>query len=331
MAAISTAPPRLPSRAQVALLKLRLTMLGTFAAVVAIATLLIEAVLLTLGLPALSVYLILPLVVVINLLQWLFGPYIINAVYRVRPLAQDEEPWLHEAVQRYSRACGLSRTPKLMLAQIDIPNAFAYGSPLSGPMVAVTSGILRGMPAEELEAVIGHELGHLKHRDVAFMLMVSLIPAVIYYLGYMLYMSAWFRAGYGRQGSPLLVAAVGMGLMVISFFFNLFVFFLSRLRETYADANAAMVVPDGARKLQRALARILLLSGRIKKDQALQHSQLKLFFISDPAQGVRGYEDVDELVERLKASKESLLVELFSTHPSPGRRLRYLDAFIPPA
>jgi heat shock protein HtpX len=328
MAEISTLPPRLPSRAQVALLKLRLTMLGTFAAVVAIATLLIEAVLLGLGLPALSVYLILPFVVFINVLQWLFGPYIINAVYRVRRLGREEEPWLHEAVERISRACGLRRTPQLMLAQIDIPNAFAYGSPLSGPMVAVTSGILKNMPQEELEAVIGHELGHLKHRDVAFMLMVSLIPAVIYYLGYTLYMSAWFRAGNGRQGSPVLLGLLGMGLMVVSFFFNLFVFFMSRMRETYADANAAMVVPEGARRLQRALARILMISGRVRKEEALQHSQLKLFFISDPSQGIRGYDDVDEVVQRLKASKESLLVELFSTHPPPGKRLRYLDAFI---
>jgi len=315
---------------RLSLLKLRLAMIGTWALVTALATLLFVGVLTLLGIPFIGLYGIIGFVVFFHLIQWLLGPSIVNAVYRVKPADESEFRWLHEAVRRLSEKSGLKKTPKLMVADIDIPNAFAYGSPSSGPMVAVTRGLLRSLPKDEVEAVIGHELGHLKHRDIVVMMAISIIPAVIYYLGYTLYISGWF-GGYGYRDARSnvgLLLLVGIALIVASFIFNLFVFYMSRLREYYADAHAAMVVKDGARRLQRALVRIMQSSGRFRRQDLSHYSQFKAFFIADPEKPLRVVGDVDAIVEELKRQRPGILSELFSTHPHPAKRLRNLDNFI---
>jgi len=312
------------------LLRLRLAMIGAWIAVTVLGMLVIAGVLALLG-AGIAVAWILGFVLSLYVVQWLLGPYLINAVYRVRPLGEGEEPWLHDAVSRIAERAGISR-PRLMLAQVDVPNAFAYGSPLTGNMVAVTKGLLDRLPRDEVEAVLGHELGHLKHRDVYVMMMVGLLPAVVYYLGYTLYMSGIFGGGGGgRNGNGGLLLLVGLALIALSFLFNLFVFYVSRLREYYADSHSASVVPDGARKLQRALARILAASGRVPRREARSASALKMFLISDPDQSVSWHGDIDELVEALKEERPSLWEELFSTHPHPAKRLRFLDSLIAPS
>ncbi len=318
----------LPQRARLSLLKLRISMIGIWAVVTGLATLILAGVLLYLGMPLYGLYGILGFVIAFHFLQWLMGPYIINAIYRVRELKRTEYPWLHEAVAKISVASGLSKPPRLMLAEIDIPNAFAYGSPLTGNMVAVTRGLLRALDRDEIEAVVGHEIGHLKHKDVILMMMISLIPAIIYYIGYSLYLSGWFGGGYReRDEGGGLIILIGILLIAVSYLFNLFIFYMSRLREYYADSHAATVVRNGARSLQRGLVKIMIATGRIPKAKRGAHNQLKMFFISDPDIAVRGYGDVDRIVEEIKREKPSLLLELFSTHPHPAKRLRFLDQF----
>ncbi len=313
--------------ARFSLIKLRLAMIGTWALITALASLLFMAVLSYLKLPFYGLYGLLGFVVFFHLIQWIAGPHLVNAVYRVKPADEREFAWLHQMVRRLAEASNLKKTPKVMIANIDIPNAFAYGSPTTGPMVAVTRGLVRSLPRDELEAVIGHEVGHLKHRDIAVMLMISIIPALIYYLGQMLYISGWF-GGYRDRGGGGSLFLVGIGLMIASFIFNLFVFYMSRLREYYADAHAAMVVKDGARKLQRALVRIMQGSGRFRRAELSHYSQFKAFFIADPEEPLRVVGDVDTIVEELKNQKPSIWSELFSTHPHPAKRLRHLDKFI---
>ena len=321
-----------PARARPSLLKLRLSMIGVWAAVTGLATLILTAILLYLGMPIYGIYGILGFVVVFHIFQWLIGPYIINAIYHVREVRSHEYPWLHRIVEKLSRRSGLDKPPKLMIAEIDIPNAFAYGSPLTGNMVAVTRGLLNTLDEDEVEAVLGHEIGHLKHKDVIVMMMVSLIPAIIYYIGYSLYISGWF-GGYGeeREGEGAgLVLLIGILLMVVSYIFNLFVFYMSRLREYYADSHSAMVAENGARNLQRGLVKIMMATGRLRRYlRGRSYSQLKMFFIADPDMRLKRFRgNVDELIEEVKREKPSVLVELFSTHPHPAKRLRFLDQFI---
>lgn len=318
----------LPQRTRISLAKLRLAMLGTWAAIIGLTTLILVALMLYLKIPFLNIYSILGIVVFLHIIQWFIAPYIINAIYKVRPVGENEYPWLHEAVSRISASSGLKKKPRLMIAEINIPNAFAYGSPLTGSMVAVTRGLLNTLPPEEVEAVVAHEIGHVKHRDMTYMMMISIIPALIYYIGYMMYISGLLGGSRSERGGNALAVLIGLGLMVLSFVFNLFVFYFSRLREYYADSHAALSIRNGARNLQRALVRIMSASGRFRRDYISSHDQLKMLFIADPDVKVRSYGDVDELVERVKREKPSILTELFSTHPHPSKRLRHLDKFI---
>lgn len=312
---------------RVSLLGLRVGMFAIWLAVVGTATLLFTALILYLGLPTFYLYGVIGFVVFLNIIQWLFGPYLINAVYRVSQADEAAYPWLYQMVDEVARRSGMRQRPKVMIANIDIPNAFAYGSPLTGPMVAVTSGLLGRLPREELEAVIAHEVGHLKHRDVVVMLMISLIPAIIYYIGYTLYISGLF-GGARRNGGGAAPILIGIGLIVLSFIFNLFVFLMSRLREYYADSHAATVVSDGARRLQRALVRIMTLSGRLRPESRVKTEQLKMFFISDPEHAIDPYIDVDKAIDELRRMKPSALSDLFSTHPHPSKRIKHLDRFL---
>ena len=142
----------------------------------------------------LSLYTIGIFVVVLNVAQWLLSPYLVGWIYKVKEMPQNENLQVHQMVSDLSRKSGIS-TPKLMLSQIPLPNAFAYGSPLTGSRVAVTQGLLTNLDNGEVEAVIGHELGHLKHRDVQVMMVVSFLPALFYYIGYSMMLSGIFGGG----------------------------------------------------------------------------------------------------------------------------------------
>jgi Zn-dependent protease with chaperone function len=139
------------------------------------------------------------LTVILILFQWLLSPLFINLVYRARPPRTPEEKRYEEMLKEVARSSGI-KPPKLRIAEVEVPNAFSYGSPLSGSYVAVTRGLLNLMPDEEVKAVLGHEVGHLKHRDVSWLLALSVIPLAVYYLGQMLVWSGFLSAALTRRG-----------------------------------------------------------------------------------------------------------------------------------
>jgi heat shock protein HtpX len=209
--------------------------------------------------------------------QWLFSPAFINTFYGVkvidRPRSSDER-WLKETVERLARKAGFKKPPKIGIAWgLGIPNAFAYSSPIYGSYIAVTPSLLSNMPREEVEAVLAHEVGHLKHRDVMMMLAVSFIPILIYELGrYLMYMSFFgFGYGYGRdreeRGGALYILAIALLLIIVGIIFHFLVRHFNRLREYYADAHSAMSIGDPT-PLQRALARLDLMYKGIKRHMA---------------------------------------------------------------
>ena len=319
-------------------LRLKAYMVGTLAAVIGVSTLFFAIILSLLG--ALNIIALVSLVAVFNIAQWLFAPYLIEAIYQIREVGVRESPRLHKVVERLARRSGLPK-PKVMLANIPIPNAFAYGSPLSGYKVAVTKGLLNTLEEEEVEAVLGHELGHLKHRDVQIMMIASFLPSIFYIIGRSFLISAYYRPiERGREGeaaSPWLIGALSIGMY---FLLSLIVLGLSRLREYYADFHSVSVVKDGARKLSEALAKIVYSTGRMRMryGSALAFSSFKPLFITDPD---RSETDIIEmsayarykdraLVERLLRRRLTLidhLMELFSTHPNIVKRLKALQAY----
>jgi heat shock protein HtpX len=314
--------------------KLRLSMAGTLALIFGLSTLVFAVVmslagvfdLLTLGV----------LVVAFNIVQWLISPYLVGAIYRARELPENENPQLHQMVENLSQKSKISK-PKLMLAQIPLPNAFAYGSPLTGNRVAVTQGLLTSLNEGEVEAVLGHELGHLRHRDVQVMMVVSFLPALFYYIGFSLMLSSAYRGRRDEGGSTL----IGIGFMAFSWVLNLFILYLSRLREYYADRHSVSVVDNGAQKLSTGLAKIVNTTRNLKNAKKIQKDKpnagaFKALFITDPD---RASVDSAELSAMNAPSDQKLvqeilskeltfadkLIEVLSTHPNIVKRLRVLQ------
>jgi heat shock protein HtpX len=274
-------------------------------------------------------------VVAFNLLQWLISPYIIDALYRVREIPENENPKLHETIENLSRKSGIKK-PRLMLAQIPIPNAFAYGSPIAGNRVAITSGLLKTLDDGEVEAVIGHELGHLRHRDVQIMMFVSLLPALFYYLGYSLMISSSYGKKREEGGGA---ALLGMGLVAFSMFLTyVCVSFLSRVREYYADRHSASIVEEGSRKLSTGLAKIVHTTRNMKKmGRTMQNlNAFKALFIADPDRAdldaaaistttASGDQKLVQEILSQKLTTADRVIEIFSTHPNIVKRLRALQ------
>ncbi|MGQ9470000.1 MAG: zinc metalloprotease HtpX, partial [Nitrososphaerales archaeon] len=276
------------------------------------------------------------LVIAFNLIQWLIAPYMIDAMYRVKAVSRNDDPKLYGMVEKLSRRANI-KMPKVMIARIPIPNAFAYGSPIAGRRVAVTETLLKTLEDEEVEAVIGHELGHLKHRDVQIMMFASVLPAIFYFIAYSFMLSAWFGGGRRNGGLAILI---GLACMVIYWILSLFVLGLSRLREYYADRHSVAIVDDGSRKLSEALAKIVDYSANMKyrsHQQASAFNSFRSLFIADPERADRDYQEMErfsghsrdrQLVERIlsrKVTTADKVLELFSTHPNIVKRLRALQ------
>jgi len=311
--------------------KLRLSLVGTLAIIIGLSTLFFTVLL---SLTGLFNYLTLGIfVVAFNLIQWLIAPYLIDAIYRVRQVSKSDEPKLVEMVERLSQKSNI-KTPKVMIAKIPLPNAFAYSSPIAGSRVAVTEGLLKTLESEEVEAVVGHELGHLKHRDVQVMLFVSILPAVFYYIGYSMLLSSRYSREERNGGAAL----IGLASIALYWVLTMFTLYLSRAREYFADRHSAEIVEDGPRKLSEGLAKIVYATKNMKKfnrNMGSLHS-FKALFISDPdrvdADAVSithmnaslGDQKLVEEVLRRKITTLDKIVEVFSTHPNIVKRLRAL-------
>ena len=322
-------------------IKLKLSMFGSVAAIIGITTLaflfFIEF------FTDLTFYYAVVFAVIFNLFQWLIAPYIIQAAYKCVE-ADEREYWnLHRILDKICTDSDLRKKPKLMIAEVQLPNAFAYGNFLTGSRVAVTRGLLTTLEIEEIEAVMAHEIGHIKHKDMSIMMFVSLLPAIFYWIGrvmmYSIWLSSWGTRD--RRGGSAILVAIGFFSLLIYFFLNLFVLAFSRLREYYADEHAALTIHDGSRKLSEALAKINIYMTKMiaRNPRAVlvpSHLAFRPLLITDPERAaseakqlqiLTGYSDY-ELVEMLRRRKLKLsdkIMEIFSTHPNITKRLRRLE------
>ncbi|MDS0256336.1 zinc metalloprotease HtpX [Thermoplasmatales archaeon AK] len=265
-----------------------------------------------------SILFILLFILIIDIVQWLFGPYLITAMYRAKRISATDPQFGHvvELVQEVCRLNG-QKMPEVYIANVNYPNAFAYGSPLTGRRMAITLPTLRILNDDELKAVVGHEIGHLKHHDVEMLLAIGLIPSLLFYLGYIMI----FSGGGRRQGGYAILVAII--LMVVSFIFNILILGINRMRESYADLNAAETVPNGAGSLQTALAKIVANSGRGVSHQKSASSFVEMLMFNNPSNA--SAQDHEELLNRWKYMKVGFLSDFFSDHPHPARRIQMLE------
>jgi len=282
-----------------------------------------------------SFYLIISLVMMF--IQYMLGPKLIEWSMRVRYIKREENPRLFQAVESLSVRANIPM-PRIGIAQIDIPNAFAFGRSVKDGRVCVTSGIMRLLDDEELKAVLGHELTHLKNRDVLTITLLSVIPMIMYQI-------AWQFLFYGRRRDERSGNTVLIGIAAFLFYFvtNLLVLYASRIREYFAD-RGSVVLGNQPKALASSLYKLAYGSARLNQESLKQTEGLKAFFINDPSQGRKevlelsqldldksGTIDASELELLRKAnirlSLGDKMLELLSTHPNMLKRIKQLSEY----
>lgn len=234
------------------------------------------------------------------LAQWYFSDKIVLWSSGAKIVSKEEYPRLHEIVERLSTNSGLPK-PKVAMVNSPVPNAFATGKSPKSSLVAVTTGILDLLDNDELEAVIGHELSHVRSRDVLVLTLSSVFSTVAWYLVRFGLFGGLQARNRNTAGTSAIVMLVAITTWVVSF---LIIRAISRYREFSADRGGAIMTgkPD---KLASALLKI---SGKIKviPPKELENVQkLNAFFI-------------------IPALSGSSIANLFSTHPPVEKRVQKL-------
>jgi len=274
------------------------------------------------------------LAVAIIFIQYMLSPKIVEWSMRVRYVSESEAPELHRMVEELARAAGIPK-PKVGISSLPIPNAFAFGRSVRDGRVCVTEQLLRMLSREELRAVLGHEIAHLKNRDMAVITALSVVPMILWYL-------AWsFMWGYGGDRSRGNTVLIGVVAFILYFITNLLVLYGSRIREYYAD-EGSVKMGNPPHALASALYKLVYGSAHVDRDTLRQIQGYKAFFANDPARAYRevrelrqvdtdmnGTIDANELLalstKKVKLSLSDRLMELMSTHPNMVARVKRLS------
>jgi heat shock protein HtpX len=237
--------------------------------------------------------------------QWWSSDKIAMRAMRAREVTPEEAPELHGMIDRL---CALADMPKprVGIAWSEMPNAFATGRSPERSVVCVTTGILGMLDADEMEAVLAHELSHVAHRDVMVMTIASSAGIIAGMLSRGAQYGAWFGGGRrdnNNNGAPTWLIALVVSLVVyaISFFLTRL---LSRYRELCADRSGAYLTL----KPQALASALQKISGGIQSvpnADLRASSSMNALFIAPAVKGVSWS-------------------ALTSTHPSLEQRLEQL-------
>ena len=277
--------------------------------------------------------------VIMLLVQYLLGPKMVEMSMGVRYVSESERPELHRMVEELADAAGI-RKPRLGIASIPIPNAFAFGRWGGDGRVCVTESIIRLLSPKELRAVLGHEISHLKHRDVAVITMLSLVPMVLWYIAWHF---MFMPRGRDRGGNQAVI--IGIVAFVLYFVTNLLVLYGSRIREYYADLGSVKL-GNTPHDMATALYKLVYGSAKMPKEALHECEGYKAFFANDPSRArseikdlrqldadMSGSIDANELAAlrtgRAKVGLGDRLLEIFGTHPNMLKRIGYLSRLGP--
>jgi heat shock protein HtpX len=272
--------------------------------------------------------------------QYLISPSIVSWTMRVKWVSEKEAPELHQMVAELAREAGLPK-PKVGVSQLTMPNAFAFGRTQGDGRVCVTQGILNILSRDELKAVLGHEMSHIKHRDMAVITLLSAIPLIMYWIAWSM---MWGGASGGRRQGGGYAVLIGLGAFLLYFITNLLVLYGSRIREYYADAGSIQL-GNMPHHLATALYKLVYGDARFKGKEELKRVEgVKAFFVNNPSrawyelrelsqldQNHSGTIDQNELLAlrqmRVRLSFGDRLMELFTTHPNMLNRIKRLSAY----
>jgi heat shock protein HtpX len=183
---------------------------------------------------------------------------LVASVAHARPVTKAEQPELVRAVENVAIAAGLDHTPPVYLIEDDAPNAFAAGRTPNDSYVAATTGLVALMNQRELEAVMAHEISHIRNRDVRLMTLAAVMVGVIALMADLLFRVSLFGGGRrdNRDGGNVITLVIGIAALVLApISAALLQASLSRRREYLADASGAEITGD-AEALATALAKL---------------------------------------------------------------------------
>jgi len=225
------------------------------------------------------------------------------AMNKAREVSEAEAPDLHRMVARLAGRANIPK-PKVYVVDNPTPNAFATGRNPEHAAVAVTTGIMQALNREELEGVLGHELGHIKNRDILISSIAAVMAGAISYLATMAQWAMIFGGGRGNDeegGSNPLVMLVMM--IVAPLAATVIQMAISRSREYVADRTGAEICGH-----PKALASALQKLSNYNAQRPMQVNPASAqMYIVNPLKG-------------------SSMASLFSTHPPMEERIRRLLA-----
>lgn len=231
-----------------------------------------------------------------------FGDSVVLAAIKAKPAQGREYQYLRDTVEGLSIASGIP-APNVYVIESQDLNAFATGRNPENASIAVTTGLVNSLSRQELEGVVGHEIAHIKNRDILFMTLVAVLVGLAAIVSHLILRSLWFggrRDRRDRGGAMIILLIIGIILAIFApIVTRLVQYAVSRKREYLADATGVGFTryPEG---LASALEKIADKNqGRIKVSEAMSH----LFFV-DPA--------------------KSSLDSLFATHPPIRERIKRL-------
>jgi heat shock protein HtpX len=221
----------------------------------------------------------------------------------------EQEPELHGVIDRLCALADMKK-PRVAIAEVDMPNAFATGRNPKNAVVCATRGILRRLDEPELEAVLAHELSHVAHRDVAVMTIASFLGMIAGLLTRVMLFAGLF-GGFGGGGnrnnqSGGQIALIEMGVLVVSAVVYAISFLLtmalSRYRELAADRSGAILIGRPS----------LLASALVKVSGEMSRI---------PTRDLRSAEHFNAFYFTPAIANGASLSSLFSTHPPLQKRL----------
>jgi len=273
-------------------------------------------------------------------IQYLIGPAIVGWTMKIKWVSEKEAPKLHQMITELAERAHLPK-PKVGISQVAMPNAFAFGRTQRDGRVCVTRGILKLLSEDELKAVLGHEMSHIKHRDMAIITLLSAIPLILYWIA----LGTMFRGMFGGRQGGMIAILIGMGAFVLYFITNLLVLYGSRIREYYAD-KGSVELGNEPHHLATALYKLVYSNARFKgRPELKQMEGVKAFFVNDPTRAwseIRELSQIDldmsgtidsyELMElrnkTVKLSSTDKMMEILSTHPNMLKRIKHLSSLM---
>jgi heat shock protein HtpX len=235
------------------------------------------------------------------LVQYFFSDKLVLWSTGARVLEKDEYPELHQTVEKLCKEADLP-IPKIAIMQSPVPNAFATGRSPKHAVVACTDSIMRLLNKDELEAVLAHELAHVKNRDILTMTMASFIAMIASMIMQSFFFSAILGGRNREGGGTIIIWIVSIVVYAVS---TLLILALSRYREFAADRGSALITKN-PKALMSALSKISGRMDAVPPEAKAKVEAANAFFII-PAISGRSF------------------MELLSTHPPLEKRIANLE------